>query len=317
MAPKSQGLMAHGVRLSNGAASKAEVAAPTPQRERASSISRASASRGPKATAKAATGAAPPKASVLRAAGEAALKKVSKSIAPAAPRTKGKVSASEIAAATRIQALIRGRWARMQARRMRQRRDQLEEERRYHEEAKKRREEEQRAREEAAAEKKRAEAEKRQAETAKREQALRSLRDRKSTIEIMCQTLPKQEEPWEEDPELLVNLLDNADSCDPERILGKHQSKRTARKRYLALARRWHPDKWGVQGAAQVDIATEVTKLLCRSYERMRAKLPAEASMAKEDEDEETEANEFASFFGVSFEGMADVYNSFRRVKNK
>lgn len=314
MPPKSQGLMAQGVHVSGGAST------PTPQRERASSVSKASGSRAPKAAGKAATAATPSRPS-LRAAGEAVLKKLPKS---SAPRPKAKVSASEavdplaIAAAIKIQALFRGHWHRMYARRMRQRKNQLEEERRYQEEEKQRAEAAKRAREEAAAEKKHREAAKREAEAAKRDQALRALRDRKSTIEIMCQTLPKQEEPWEEDAELLVRMLDNVDSFDPEQVLGRHQSKRTARKRYLALARRWHPDKWGQQGDLQIEIATEVTKLLTKAYQHLGAKLPAEVSMAKEDDDDDTEANEFAAFFGINFAGMAEIYNRYHKgVKNK
>lgn len=142
-----------------------------------------------------------------------------------------------------------------------------------------------------------------------REAQLRAYRDRRNTVEIMVQSLPCQERSWEEDAGVLLNLLDNADACNAEAWLGRQHSRRAARRQYLSCARRWHPDKWTRQGEQCVAVATEVTKCLVRAYEAIMKLLPSDScTVSCEDEDEDREVYEFASWVGVAFDGMFDVW---------
>lgn len=158
------------------------------------------------------------------------------------------------------------------------------------------------------------EAEKRKKDTA--DEKLRRLRERRCTIEAMCQSLPCQEMPWEEDAAELLGLLDALPQARYASWLGQHASRRTARKRYLTLARRWHPDKWAMQGDHCTAAATEVTKCLVKAYEKAAKDLPADVDEWAncEDSDEDREVNEFASWVGISFVGMKEVWKERRGV---
>jgi len=119
---------------------------------------------------------------------------------------------------------------------------------------------------------------------------------------------------WEEDPSELLKLLNSA-SVDTALWLGHQSSRRTARRKYLELARRWHPDKWSLQGELCVAVATDVTKSLVQAYEQAMRDLPHDDNRVTcEDDDEDREVYEFASWVGVAFEGMAEVYRERRRV---
>ncbi|CAE8742233.1 unnamed protein product, partial [Polarella glacialis] len=92
--------------------------------------------------------------------------------------------------------------------------------------------------------------------------------------------------------------------------LGRHAARRAARKCYLQLARKWHPDKWALQGPVCVEVATDVTKNLVSAYEQACRELPNDTanSSVREDNDEEREVSEFASSVGISFQGMQEVW---------
>ncbi|CAL1144768.1 unnamed protein product [Cladocopium goreaui] len=205
------------------------------------------------------------------------------------------------AAAVRIQAFYRGRLGRQLATRRRQRMEQekLEEEQQKRMEQKK-----QQALEEAERQKK-----------MQKENLLKEFRERKCTLEEMCQGLPSHTRDWEEKPLMLLEMLDGVGCC--EAWLGRHMDGRSARKAYLALARKWHPDKWTVQGERCVAIATEVAKQLVRAYEQLCIDLPRAPAdnCAAEDDDETRECCEFASWVGVSFHGMEEIWKERRGVK--
>jgi len=160
----------------------------------------------------------------------------------------------------------------------------------------------------------RKEAEKREAE-AKRDAKLRVDMNQRCAVEQMCQGLPNHLMAWEEDPGKLTELLKVAPGSAHERWLGKHETKKTARRQYLLLARKWHPDKWALQGDTCVQVATDVTKCLVAAYEKAMKDLPADtAYVSCEDEDEEREVNEFASWVGISFQGMHEVWKQRKRM---
>merc|ERR1712014_481821 len=132
--------------------------------------------------------------------------------------------------------------------------------------------------------------------------------------EQMCQGLPSHDMQWEENPSELSELLDQR-SKNYEQWIGRHDTKKAARRHYLKLARRWHPDKWALQGDHCVAVATDVTKSLVSAYERAMKELPAEKTMIScEDEDEEREVFEFASWVGISFDGMFEVWKQRKGV---
>ena len=158
-----------------------------------------------------------------------------------------------------------------------------------------------------------------------RDDKLRALRDRRCALEQMCQGLPSHHMDWEEAPAKLLDLLERKTAgigklavC--EAWLGCHTERRSARKKYLLLTRKWHPDKWAVQGELCVSIATEVAKQLVMAYEQACKELPNSAPAsttfaAQEDNDEDRECHEFASWVGVSFKGMEEVWKERRGVK--
>jgi len=85
--------------------------------------------------------------------------------------------------------------------------------------------------------------------------------------------------------------------------------------RYRQLARKWHPDKWSLQGEQSVAVATDVTKSLVLAYEWMNKNLPPDdLRVSCEDADEEAEVYEFASWVGIAFEGMFEVYKERKGV---
>jgi len=153
-------------------------------------------------------------------------------------------------------------------------------------------------------------------EEAKKEAHLKAFRDRRCAIEQMCQGLAgRTSAGWEEDPAQLLEMLDQRGGCTFEVWLGRQATRRLARKEYLALARRWHPDKWALQGEHCTSAATEVTKALVRAYDQAMRELPQETGIIScEDEDEEREVYEFASWVGVAFEGMFEVWKERRGV---
>lgn len=214
----------------------------------------------------------------------------------------------KVAAAIHLQAWFRGHLGRCYATRYRMRIEQRRLEERY--------EREEQARRQAAATAKREAEEAAKLEKERQKDArLRAYRDRRGAAELMCQALPSQTMPWEEDASKLLELLETSSTCNAEDWLGRQSSRRAARKQYLLLARKWHPDKWSMQGEASVAVATEVTKCLVRAYEWMNKNLPAEDfKVSCEDEDEEAEVFEFASWVGVAFEGMFKVYKERKGV---
>lgn len=144
-----------------------------------------------------------------------------------------------------------------------------------------------------------------------RDAKLRAHRERRCAMELMCQGLRCSSASWEEDSTTLMSLLDGEGHW--ESWLGQHTSARPARKQYLSLARRWHPDKWVRQGDACVAIATEVTKSLVQAYEQAMRALPTE-SVETGDDDDEREVYEFASWVGICFDGMFDVWRERKGV---
>lgn len=212
-----------------------------------------------------------------------------------------------MAAATRVQAWFRGVLGRHLAARQKARAEQarLEEE---HERA-------QRAKREAAASAKReAEEAKAREAQARKDAQLRSFRDRRCAAEEMCQALPNRAMDWEESPTFLLELLAERRPA-LERWLGQHQSRRAARKQYLVLARRWHPDKWALHGEHCVAVATDVTKSLVKAYEEANRELPRDAyTVTCDDDDEDREVYEFASWVGISFDGMVDEWKKRKGV---
>ena len=222
------------------------------------------------------------------------------------------------AAATRIQARFRGILGRLVVvhRRMRLEQERAEAEHCRRVEARR-----------LAAEKARrqAEEEARAREVQQREEKLRALRERRCALEQMCQGLSSHHMDWEETPSKLLDLLERntpgiGKLALSDAWLGSHSERRSARKRYLLLARKWHPDKWAVQGALCVSIATEVAKRLVMAYEQACKELPnvappATSSYAQEDNDEDRECYEFASWVGISFKGMEEVWRERRGVK--
>lgn len=213
-----------------------------------------------------------------------------------------------MAAAVRIQAWFRGHLGRCVALRQRIRVEQRRLEDRH--------DQQQRDRREAAANAKREaeEAVKLEKERLK-EARLQAYRDRRLTAELMCQALPSQVMPWEEDPSKLLTLLERTGPLDAEAWLGRQSSRRQARKQYLQLARKWHPDKWCMQGDQSIAVATDVTKSLVGAHEWMSKNLPPDDLRAAcEDEDEEAEVYEFASWVGIAFPGMFAVYKERRGV---
>lgn len=208
----------------------------------------------------------------------------------------------------RIQAWWRSVLARKLALRQRMRREQqrLEEEHEHKQRAK---------REAAAAAKQAAEKAAALAEEQKREAQLRAVRDKRCAIEQMCQGLPARIMAWEEDPAILYQMLQEQ-TTGMRPWLGSHATRRLARRQYIQLARRWHPDKWSVQGALCQEVATEVTKGLVRAYEEAVRELPSEetAGATAEDEDEEREVWEFASWVGVAWDGMFEVWKERKGV---
>eukprot|EP00435_Cladocopium_sp_Y103_P072562 s1182_g40.t1 len=223
---------------------------------------------------------------------------------PGARRSRPPGCVVRAAAAVRIQAFYRGRLGRQLAMRRRQRREQerLEEEQQKRAEQKK-----QQALEEAERQKK-----------LQKEHLLKEFRERKCTLEEMCQGLPSHTRDWEEKPSMLLEMLDGKVGFGWEAWLGRHTDCKSARKAYLALARKWHPDKWTVQGERCVVIATEVAKQLVRAYEQLCINLPrapADDAAGAEDDDENRECCEFASWVGVSFHGMEEIWKERRGVK--
>merc|ERR1711971_1036891 len=99
--------------------------------------------------------------------------------------------------------------------------------------------------------------------------------------------LPCQEMRWEVEPSELLRLLSSA-SVDTALWLGHQASRRKARRKYLELARRWHPDKWSLQGELCIAIATDVTKCLVHAYEQAMRDLPQDNDRVTcEDDDED------------------------------
>eukprot|EP00929_Paragymnodinium_shiwhaense_P006799 TRINITY_DN110759_c0_g1_i1.p1 TRINITY_DN110759_c0_g1~~TRINITY_DN110759_c0_g1_i1.p1 ORF type:complete len:295 (-),score=107.26 TRINITY_DN110759_c0_g1_i1:39-923(-) len=208
-------------------------------------------------------------------------------------------------AATRIQrwygGILRRRVARIQRQRLLQMREEEEEMRAAE------------ARKAAAAEaakKAKEEAAKKAAQ--EKEAKLRAQRDKRCTIEQMLQGLKSHTMPWEESPSALHELLSqpNAVGAMWKKWLGdEHETKKGARKKYLMLARKWHPDKWSLQGEHCVSVATDVTKCLVAAYDKAMKDLPSDREIIScEDEDEEREVFEFASWVGVAFEGMFETW---------
>lgn len=154
-------------------------------------------------------------------------------------------------------------------------------------------------------------------EEQRREAQLRANRARGCAVEQMCQGLPTHLMPWEEDPAQLLGLLSQPAAAPFEEWIGRHETKKPARKQYLQLARRWHPDKWAMQGDACVAVATEVTKALILAYDKAMRELPADRAIVScEDEDEDREVFEFASWVGIAFEGMEELWKQRKRVTN-
>ncbi|CAJ1334860.1 unnamed protein product, partial [Effrenium voratum] len=150
-----------------------------------------------------------------------------------------------------------------------------------------------------------------------RRELLRAARERRCTAEQMCQGLPCHQVDWEESPGKLLEMLEGKSlGISPlspiEAWLGVHADRRSARKVYLLLARKWHPDKWAVQGERCVSFATEVAKQLVWAYEQACIHLPNAPAPrgfhAQEDDDENRECYEFASWVGISFNGMEEVW---------
>eukprot|EP00747_Dinoflagellata_sp_TGD_P188331 gnl/TRDRNA2_/TRDRNA2_47202_c0_seq1.p1 gnl/TRDRNA2_/TRDRNA2_47202_c0~~gnl/TRDRNA2_/TRDRNA2_47202_c0_seq1.p1 ORF type:complete len:346 (-),score=71.12 gnl/TRDRNA2_/TRDRNA2_47202_c0_seq1:40-1077(-) len=241
----------------------------------------------------------------------------------AAGRAKGKARASKVLsgavsaerreyeAATRLQVWWHQWMRRCVARRERQRmiQERLEEQQEREERA---------ARAAAAAAALEAQEKARREADARREAELRAFRDRRSVVEVMCQGLPSYTMPWEEEPSELVAYLEQRGKgkYTAEWLLGRHSTKKAARRRYLELARKWHPDKWAQQGEASVAVATDLTKCLVLAYEQLMKDLPQESSAVScEDDDEDREVCEFASWVGVSFVGMKEVYAERKGVK--
>lgn len=171
------------------------------------------------------------------------------------------------------------------------------------------------SREAAEAQRRKAQEAKQREAEAKKEAQLRAFRDRRCAVEQMCQSLPSHHLPWEEDAQQLLALLDQKGDCGAAQWLGQHSTRRSARRQYLLLARKWHPDKWAMQGEQCVQVATDVTKHLVRAYETLMRELPKESGMVScEDEDEDREVWEFASWVGVAFEGMHEVWKERKGV---
>merc|ERR1719343_373253 len=106
-----------------------------------------------------------------------------------------------------------------------------------------------RAREAKAAAAKEAQESARREADANREAQLRAHRERRCSAEQMCQGLPSHIMPWEESAAELLDLLAApAAGAMYEKWLGTHKTRKAARKQYLLLARKWHPDKWALQG---------------------------------------------------------------------
>jgi hypothetical protein len=177
-------------------------------------------------------------------------------------------------------------------------------------------EQEEHARREAAANAKREADEAAQLEKEKQKEArLRAYRERRGAVELMCQALSSQIMPWEEDAGRLLALLESSTPCNAEAWLGQQSSRRAARKQYLLLARKWHPDKWNMQGEQCIAVATAVTKALVNAHDWMSKNLPPDdLRVSCEDADEEAEVYEFASWVGVAFEGMFEVYKERKGV---
>jgi len=219
----------------------------------------------------------------------------------------------QAAAAVKIQARFRGILGRLLAARQRLRLQQQREEEEFE------RAQEIKRRAAAAAKLEAEEEKKRQAEKAK-EDKLRAFRDRRSAVEQMCQGLPSHSADWEEDPASLLEMLDNPKAIGigsfADAWLGRHSTRRDARKTYLKLARKWHPDKWQIQGETCVQVATDVTKRLVEAYDKACKELPLDAAtFCQEDEDEDKELWEFACWVGVSFQGMEEVWKQRKGVK--
>lgn len=228
----------------------------------------------------------------------------------ASPATSKLQVSKNVSAAVCIQSWFRGHLGRCLALRYRMRIEQRRLEEKY--------EQEERARREAAANAK-VEAEKaaKREKERQKEAGLRAYRERRGAAELMCQTLPSQTMPWEEDAGKLLALLETKSSATntAESWLGRHSSRRDARKQYLLLARKWHPDKWARQGEQSVAVATDVTKCLVCAYEWMNKNLPPDDLRVHcNDADEEAEVYEFASFVGIAFEGMFEVWKERRGV---
>eukprot|EP00930_Biecheleria_cincta_P004751 TRINITY_DN105686_c0_g1_i1.p1 TRINITY_DN105686_c0_g1~~TRINITY_DN105686_c0_g1_i1.p1 ORF type:complete len:290 (-),score=79.68 TRINITY_DN105686_c0_g1_i1:46-915(-) len=219
----------------------------------------------------------------------------------------------QVAAAIKIQARFRGNLGRLLAARQRMRVEQQREEEEFE------RAQEKKRQADAAAKLEVEEAKKRQAEKAK-EEKLRAFRDRRSAVEQMCQGLPSHTADWEEDPAQLLELLDNPKAIGigslADAWLGRHSTRRDARKAYLQLARKWHPDKWQIQGERCVEVATDVTKRLVEAFDKACKELPLDAAtFCQEDEDEDKELWEFACWVGISFQGMEEVWKHRKGVK--
>jgi hypothetical protein len=215
----------------------------------------------------------------------------------------------KVCAAVRLQAWFRGHLGRQLAVRQRVRLEQRRLEEKFEQD-------ERLKREAAAAAKRAAEDAAREKREREKDAQLRAFRDRRGTIELMCQCLPSQAMPWEEDASKLVKLLKAPNiTRDAEVWLGRQTSRRLARKQYLLLARKWHPDKWTTQGELSIGVATDVTKCLVLSFEHLKKNLPAdEVRVSCQDADEEAEVYEFASWVGIAFEGMFELYKERRGV---
>jgi len=226
----------------------------------------------------------------------------------AAPSATPAPPSKEERAAIKLQAWFRGVTGRRLAARQRARMAQWRQEEEHEKARQASRQAAERARQEGA------EQAKRDVE-AKKEAQLRSFRDRRCAIEQMVQSLTSHHRPWEEEATSLLELLEPRGPSGFTRWLGPQSDRRSARKQYLLLARKWHPDKWAMQGEHCVGAATEVTKCLVQAYEEAMRDLPKESGMVScEDNDEEREVWEFASWVGVSFAGMHEVWKERKGV---
>lgn len=218
-----------------------------------------------------------------------------------------------VAAAVRLQSWFRGIIGRIVANRQR-----IQIEQRRLEEKHERSIREKRAA--AELERQAAEERRRSAEILKQDEKLRTYRERRCAIEEMITQMEnsstwKPVASWEENSAELLEMLARVPAPDYTSWFGSHPDRRSARKRYLVLARRWHPDKWASQGGCYVVAATAVMRAFAHAYEKAMRELPQDGGRACcEDDDEDVEVWEFASWVGVSFEGMFEVWKERKGV---